>query len=100
MLVIYELLPDTVAKMVVWCLLFLGWIDLAGTVLSVYHMEEKLPRLFGWNRRLQKWTYELTARLSGNIDKRFVRSYPSMLQAKEDASDEEKCSLVQLFWLF
>ena len=69
-------------------------------MISIYHMEEKLPRLFGWNRRLQKWTYQLTAGLSGHIEERFVRSYPCMLQVQEDASEEEQCSLVQLFWLF
>lgn len=97
---LYEMLPEAVAKLSVWALFLIGWIDLAGSVLCVYHMEEKLPRLFGWNRRLQEWTCRMTARLSGHIEERFVRSYPSMLQRQEDASAEEACSLVQLFWLF
>ncbi len=97
---LYELLPETAAKIAVWGLVLLGWTDMAGSVISIYHMEEKLPRLFGWNRRLQKWTYQLTAGLSGHIEERFVRSYPCMLQVQEDASEEEQCSLVQLFWLF
>ncbi len=95
-----DLLPDAAAKVLVWGLFVFGWMDLAGSVMSVYHLEKKLPGLFRWNRRLQAWTYQLTARLSGRIEQRFVRSYPSMLQEREHEEDEEMCSLVQLFWLF
>lgn len=97
---LYELLPESVTKIAVWVLLTYGCMDMAGSVISVYHMEEKLPRLLRWNRTLQKWTYRLTAGLSGHVEERFVRSYPSMLQKQEDEAEEEKCSLVQLFWLF
>ncbi len=97
---LYELLPESVTKIAVWVLLTYGCMDMAGSVISVYHMEEKLPGLLRWNRTLQKWTYRLTAGLSGHVEERFVRSYPSMLQKQEDEAEEEKCSLVQLFWLF
>ena len=99
---VYELLPDAVGRAAVWGLMAVGMLDLSGSLMSVYHMEEKLPRLFGWNRRLQAWTYRFAARVSWHIENRIGRSYPAMQleKAGEPQADEESCSLVQLFWLF
>ena len=69
-------------------------------MLSVYHIEEKLPRLLGWNHKLQRWTFRLAAKVSGNIEKRIGRSYPSILQEREQEKSEDRCSFVQVFWLF
>ena len=97
---LYRLLPGVVGQVAVCGLMAVGWIDLAGSLMSVYHMEEKLPLLFGWNRKLQVWTYRFASGISGHIEERFVRSYPVMLGEKEEEQDEEPCSAVQLFWLF
>ncbi len=99
---LYAILPDIVQKAAVWCLLALGFIDFAGTLLSLYHMEEKLPRLLGYNHRLQRWTFQLASRLFGHIDNRISRSYPSVLLEKphEPEKSAERCGFVQLFWLF
>jgi len=98
---LYHILPAMFGKVLVWGLVAVGLLDLAGSLMSVCHLEEKLPRVFGWNRRLQKWTVGLAANLSGRIEKRITKAYPSV--AQEEATAEkagEKCSIIQLFWLF
>lgn len=99
-LVLYALLPDVIAKTAVWVLAAVGFIDVAGSLMSVYHMEEKLPRLFGWNLRLQQWTYRFAADVSARMEVRIDRSYPAIAQTGPREPDARQCSLVQLFWLF
>lgn len=96
----YELLPDIIKKIVVWCLLGIGFLDLAGTLMAVYHVEEKLPRLLGWNQKLQRYTYRLTVKVAGYVEKRIGRSYPSISQKRAEDTQIEQCGLVQVFWLF
>ncbi len=96
----YELLPDIIKKIVVWCLLGIGFLDLAGTLMAVYHVEEKLPRLLGWNQKLQRYTYRLTVKVAGYVEKRIGRSYPSVSQKRAEDAQTEQCGLVQVFWLF
>ncbi len=93
-------LPAFVWEVVLLVLLALSMIDFLGSLLSVYHIEEKLPRLLGWNHKLQRWTFRLAAKVSGHIEKRIGRSYPSILQEREQEKSEERCSFVQVFWLF
>lgn len=99
---VYHLLPDIARKAVVWVLTVVGLVDFSGSLLSVYHMEERLPGLFRWSRRLQNWTYGLAAKISAQIERRIRRSYPSTVQESnvQDEKSGEKCSLVQVFWLF
>ena len=75
---------------------------MAGTYMCVYHVEEKLPRLLGWNHTLQRWTFDFAAKISGRIENRIGRSYPSVTLKKTGMEEKsgERCSLVQLFWLF
>lgn len=98
----YNSLPAIVGKAVAWGLMAVGLIDISGSFLSVYHMEEKLPRLLGWNHGLQRWTFRLAAKVSGHIEKRIGRSYPSILLELEEEKEKsgDKCSFVQVFWLF
>ncbi|MCI9321074.1 MAG: putative ABC transporter permease [Lachnospiraceae bacterium] len=102
LLALYHLLPAMVEKAVVWGLTAVGLLDLAGTLMSVYHIEEKLPRVIRWNRRLQKWTIRFAANLSGRIENRIKKAYPSIAREEADAGEKagEKCSITQLFWLF
>lgn len=95
-------LPEIVRKGVVLGLIAVGVVDFLGCFMSVYHMEEKLPRLLGWNHRLQRWTFRLASKISGRIEKRMGRSYPSILPGREEEKAEagEKCRFVQVFWLF
>ena len=98
----YNSLPAIVGKAAAWGLMAVGLIDISGSFLSVYHMEEKLPRLLGWNHGLQRWTFRLAAKVSGHIEKRIGRSYPSILLELEEEKEKsgDKCSFVQVFWLF
>lgn len=98
----YHLLPDIARKAVVWVLTVVGLVDFSGSLLSVYHMEERLPGLFRWSRRLQNWTYGLAAKISAQIERRIGRSYPSTVQESnvQDEKSGERCSMVQVFWLF
>lgn len=101
---LYHILPVMFGQVLVWALVAVGLLDLAGSLMSVYHLEEKLPRVLGWNRRLAKWTVRLATRISGSIEKRIRKAYPSTGQVRADAAGAvkiaEKCSIVQLFWLF
>lgn len=99
---LYHTLPAMIGKPLILGLTAVGLIDFAGTLMSVYHIEEKLPRLLGWNHRLQRLTFRFAARISGQIEKRIGRSYPSVLLEKveEKEQDADKCGLVDLFWLF
>lgn len=96
----YHGLPGIVQRAAVWGLTAVGLIDFSGSFLSVYHMEEKLPRLLGWNHKLQRWTFQLATKVSGHIEKRIGRSYPSVLREQEKEKSGEKCSVIQVFWLF
>lgn len=97
-----HLLPDVVRRAGVWVLVVLGLIDFFGSLLSLYHMEEKLPQLFRWNGRMQRWTLRLAARLSAQIERRIGKSYPATVRklAQESEAGADKCSFVQVFWLF
>lgn len=99
---LYHILPVMFGQVLVWALAAVGLLDLAGSLMSVYHLEEKLPRVFGWNRSLQKWTVGLAARISGSVENRIRKAYPSTVKAEaaDRENAEDKCSLVQLFWLF
>jgi len=99
---LYHILPAMFGKVLVWALVAVGLVDLAGSLMSVCHLEQRLPRVPGWNRRLQKWTIGLAVKLSGHIQKRITKAYPSTLQEEGDEWEKtaEKCGIVQLFWLF
>ncbi len=99
---LYRLLPGMFGKAAVWVLLAAGFLDISGSLLSVWHMDEKLPRLFRWNQRLQKWTYRLAGKVCVQVEERISRAYPSTRQesAQQGQEDAETCSLTQLFWLF
>ena len=101
---IYHSMPAVVGKALIWGLMAVGIIDFMGSFMSVYHIEEKLPRLLGWNHTLQRWTFQLAMNISGHIEKRIGRSYPSILGERDDSKDHEKngekCGFVQVFWLF
>lgn len=99
---VYHILPEVFGKAFIWALAGIGLIDLAGTYMSVCHMGEKLPRILRWNHRLQRWTFHFAGKISERIENRIGRSYPSVTQRKpkEEEKSGEKCSLVQLFWLF
>lgn len=96
----YHSLPAIAGEVVLWGLLAVGMIDFSGSLMSLYHIEEKLPRLLGWNHKLQSWTLRFATKVSGHVEKRIGRSYPSILQEKEQEKSEERCSFVQVFWLF
>lgn len=99
---LYHSLPAIVEKSIVWGLIAIGFIDFSGSFLFLYHMEEKLPQLLGWNHRLQQWTFRLATKISVHIEKRIGRSYPSILKESEQPKEipEETCSFIQVFWLF
>lgn len=100
---LYNILPGFASKVAVWGLIFTGITDWSGSIISVYHMEEKLPGILKWNNKLQKWTSQFATKISVHIENRIVKAYPSTLQekpVKEEESDKTgKCSFVQLLWL-
>lgn len=99
---VYHILPGIVGKGIVWGLAAIGFVDFAGTFLLAYHMEEKLPRLFRWNQRLQKWTLGFASKVAERTQRRIDRAYPAAVwdRTAEQPEEEERCSLTQLFWLF
>lgn len=98
---VYRSLPGIVGKAVIWGFMVVGTADFMGSLLFICHMEEKLPRLLGWNHKLQRWTFRLAKKVSGHIEKRIGRSYPAILQEREEAEkSRERCGFVQVFCLF
>lgn len=99
---VYHLLPEMIGHAVIWVLAVIGLIDFLGSLLSVCHMQDRLPRLLRWNKRLQELTYGLAAKLSEQIERRIGRSYPATAQetVQESAQDTEKCSAAEVLWLF
>ncbi|MDE6926423.1 MAG: putative ABC transporter permease [Acetatifactor sp.] len=99
---LYRILPGMVGRALIWGLVAVGLLDLSGSLMSVCHLEERLPRVLGWNRRLQKWTVGLAGRISGSVERRIRKAYPSTAQAEAAGMEkaEDKCGFVQLFWLF
>lgn len=96
----YHSLPAIVGRTVVWGLMVTGFIDFSGSFMSVCHIEEKLPRLLGWNHKLQRWTFRLAAKVSRHIEERIGRSYPSVLLEPVKEKSGERFSFAQVFWLF
>ncbi len=98
---VYHSLPGIVGKTVIWGLTTVGVADFMGSLLFICHMEEKLPRLLGWNHKLQRWTFRFATKVSGHIEKRIGRSYPAILREQEETvKDQERCGFAQMFWLF
>ncbi len=111
LLVLYRCLPAVVRTVAVWVLVVIGIVDIIGVLVGIYHLEKKLPRLFKWNLRLQKWTETLSAALARHVDDRIKRVYPTTVrqitesqkmeaQTQEHAKADEHCGIEQLFWLF
>lgn len=98
---LYGILPGPVGKAFVWVLVFTGFTDLAGSVMSVCHIEQKIPHIPKLNQRLRRWTLGFAVKVSAHIETRIGKVYPSTVQKETDTNikDEERCSLVQLFWL-
>ncbi len=99
---LYHLLPILGRKIIVWGLTAVGLLDLTGSLLFVYHMEKKLPRLFRWSQKMQQWTFRLGARISWRMENRIRRAYPATTreEAPKEKEDTESCTLTHLFWLF
>lgn len=96
---LYHLLPPLLGKIPVWILTAVGLLDITGSYLSIYHMEKKLPRLFGWSQKLQKWTLRFGGRISQRMENRIQRAYPATAQSAATEKDTDKCTLTLLFWL-
>lgn len=77
---LYHILPILCRKIIVWGLAAIGLLDLTSSLLSIYHMEKKLPRLFRWSQKLQQWTFRLGARISQRMENRIRRAYPATVQ--------------------
>lgn len=104
---LFHFFPELLGKIAVWGLAAIGFVDVAGSFISINNMEEKVPRLFSWNQSLAKWTYRLAAKLSIHIKGRFLHAYPSVGQTAKVWREPESGgvgvkdgSFVQLFWLF
>lgn len=99
---LYHFLPALCGKIVVWGLTGIGLLDLTGSLLFIYHMEKRLPRLFRWSQKLQRWTLRLGGAISRRMENRIRRAYPSTAAGDEarEAADSEKCTMTHLFWLF
>ncbi len=99
---LYHFLPALCGKIIVWGLTGIGLLDLTGSLLFIYHMEKRLPRLFRWSQKLQRWTLRLGGAISRRMENRIRRAYPSTAAGDEarETADSEKCTLTHLFWLF
>lgn len=104
---VYHILPPVAGQALVWFLIAVGLLDFAGSFLSVYHMEEKLPQVLRWNRRLQAWTLRFGAKVSARMERRIQKAYPATTRERRAGETgsagqgrEEKCSLTEIFWLF
>lgn len=98
---LFHLLPLLCRKIYVWGLAAVGLLDLASSLLSIYHMEQKLPHLFRYSQKMQRWTLRLTTRISQRMENRIRRAYPATVQREaQEHEDTGRCTLVHLFWLF
>lgn len=102
LLSVYRILPGFAGRILVWCLFATGVVDILCTLLSVYHMAERHPRILGWGSRMRRWTLRLAAKVSQYVERRIGRAYPATVReaAEEQEQAAEKCSFTQLFWLF
>lgn len=108
LLILYGWLPDIARMLTVWILVTVGAVDILGSMAGVFHLEQKLPRLFKWNLKLQKWTEKLADTLVTHVEERIKHVYPATARQTETEAAElrrsveadEHCGIVQLFWLF
>lgn len=99
---LYHFLPILGRKIIVWGLTAIGLLDLTGSLLFIYHMEKRLPRLFRWSQKMQQWTLRLGTGISQRMENRIRRAYPATAAREEtkEQGDTGKCTLTHLFWLF
>lgn len=106
LLAFYRWLPEVISRAGVWILIAIGAVDILGSLAALYHMEQRLPRLFRWSKRLQGWTERLGITLAAHVEERIKRGYPATVQQidgekqADTAAAEQSCGIVQLFWLF
>lgn len=96
---LYSLLPSFPRKLIVWVFIGIGFIDILSSIMAVYHIELKLPNLLKWNQKLQQLVLQFGIKITTGIEQRIVKAYPAV-SLKKDKVSKEKCSFVQLFWLF
>lgn len=96
----YGMLPSVIRIIVLWTLIIVGIIDLLGSLLIVNHMERKIPKLFVWNRKLNKWTMRQGHKIAAHINSRIDKAHPDTREDKAGGEDDDHCDFVQLFWLF
>ncbi len=97
---LFRLMPDIMRKIVVWGLAIIGLTDGLVSLMTIYHLEIKVPLLLGWNRRLQQWTLQFGTKVADHIDRRMGRVYA--LTTPEPAAEKgiEQLGAAQVFWLF
>ncbi len=87
----YHILPDVLGKVLIWVLAVVAAVDICGSIMTVCHIEEKLPGAL-----------RFAAGVLDHIGRRMVKAYPATGQARPEFTGQssEKCGIVQLFWLF
>lgn len=99
---LFRMMPQIVKLPMVWFLIAVGGVDLLGNALIMYHIEEKVPQLFRWNRRLREWTLRFGEKVAGLVNHRISRVYPNTAERKRETvteTVEDTCGVEKLFWL-
>lgn len=97
---IYRFLPNVLKVIIITAFLVVGGIDMLGNTFVMYHFEEKIPKLFKWNRALNRWTTRFGSWLGRGVNKRIAKVYPNTIKEKVEEGMEEHSALVNLFWFF
>lgn len=88
---LYHMLPGVCGKVLIWVLVPVGLVDIFSSLMTVCHIEEKLPEAF-----------RFVTRVLEHIGRRIGKAYPATSQGQTAAISKngERCGIVQLFWLF
>lgn len=108
---IVGLIPDSVGKINLLCLMILVLVDLSGALAVVWKWRRHVNRLAGVTDNMQKVSATFGNAITRAIQKRLEKSYPNIqtekiLQTKAAEVPEERtrfaegCSFYKLVWLF
>ncbi|MGN0318426.1 MAG: hypothetical protein ACI4E1_10905 [Lachnospira sp.] len=101
---LYDLLPQALAKVVVWAIIIMLIIDIAATVIILSGYRGNIKIWMSIDEGLDKVSSGIVSRIYGYIDRRITKAYPEAV-TKEKTEDNKNvfaygCSFHKIIWLF
>lgn len=99
---LFELIPLTVSKAVVWILIPLTVLDCVISLTAVVHRGYRPAWMEKAGNRMRRFTLHFGSRVARRVERRLEKAYPAQPQSTEEQSirEEDSLTLSKLFWMF